>query len=75
MDGHSFAPSGSSIGRTRPVAHYRLYFLDRQDHIRQAVSLECADDEEALASVEEHRDGRTVELWQGVRRVIRIEAR
>ncbi len=56
------------------MAHYRLYFLDHTDHIRHAVSLECVDDSQALALLEEHRDGRTLELWEGVRRVARLEA-
>jgi hypothetical protein len=59
---------------TRIVAHYRLYFLDQADHIRHAISLECDDDSQALAVVDEHRDGRTIELWEGVRRVARLEA-
>ena len=56
------------------MKHYRLYFLDRADHIRHAISLECEDDEAALAVVEQHRDGRTVELWEGARWVARLEA-
>lgn len=56
------------------MTHYRLYFLDPHDHIRHAVSLECADDAEALAAAESHRDGRTLELWEAVRCVVRLEA-
>ncbi len=56
------------------VSHYRLYFLDRGDHIRRAVSLECRDDAEAIGLIEAHKDGRTLELWQGARQVIRVEA-
>ncbi len=55
------------------MTHYRLYFLDHQDHIRHAVSLECDSDEDALATLQDHRDGRTLELWEGVRRVARLE--
>jgi hypothetical protein len=56
------------------VAHYRIYFLDRKDHIRRALSVECADDAEAIKQLETHRDGRCLELWEGARRVVRIEA-
>ncbi len=55
------------------MSHYRLYFLDRNDHIRHALDIECQDDTEAIELVEGHRDGRTMELWQGARRVARIE--
>ena len=56
------------------MGHYRLYFLDRSDHIRHALSLECRNDAEAITLIEEHKDGRTMELWQGARQVTRIEA-
>jgi hypothetical protein len=56
------------------VAHYRIYFFDRQDHIRHALSVECDNDANALELLESHRDGRTLELWEGARRVARIEA-
>jgi hypothetical protein len=56
------------------VAHYRIYFLDRNDHIRHALSVECTDDAEAVELLQRHSDGRGMELWQGARRVARIEA-
>ena len=43
---------------------YRLYFLDGNGHIRHVVELECDSDETAIALVEQHRDGRDMELWQ-----------
>ena len=58
----------------RRMAHFRLYFLDRNDHIRHAVSLECVDDAEAIQLLDGHRNGGAMELWQGVRLVTRIEA-
>jgi hypothetical protein len=56
------------------VAHYRIYFLDRNDHIRHALSVECDGDAEAVELAQSHGDGRCLELWQGARRVARIEA-
>ncbi len=53
---------------------YRLYFFNRDDHIRDAVELMCADDEEALGVVDTHRDGRAMELWCGARLVKRYGA-
>jgi hypothetical protein len=48
---------------------YRLYFLGREGRITRAVELECASDDEALRAVEEHADGRPMELWQQARKV------
>jgi len=56
------------------LAHYRLYILDGADHIRSALDLDCADDAEAIAVAEAHKDGHPVELWRGARRVLRVEA-
>lgn len=56
------------------MAHYRLYVLDREDHIRHAFDLECEDDEQAVAQTEARRAGQTLELWQGARRVVRFDA-
>jgi hypothetical protein len=52
---------------------YRLYFLDRDDHIHSAINLDCADDDQAVALAHEHHDGAPMELWQGARLVKRIE--
>ncbi len=53
--------------------HYRLYVFDGEDHIRHAFDLEYEGDAEAIAHAEAQRDGHSLELWQGSRRVIRIE--
>ena len=55
------------------MKHYRLYFLDQANHIRHAISLQCDSDADALAALEGHRDGRILELWEGVRKVARLE--
>ena len=55
------------------VRHYRLYFLDRGDHIRHALSLECENDADALRLIEEHKDSGPLELWEGARQVARFE--
>ena len=58
------------------MADYRLYFLDSAGHIRKAVELECADEQEALALAEEHRRKRGhahgMELWQLTRLIHRF---
>ena len=52
---------------------YHLYFL-RAGHIVHRVDLECGDDEEAVATVREHADGRAMELWQAARLVKQFPA-
>ena len=54
-------PAGSD------VPDYRLYFFDDRGHIRHALEFECASDDEALEVVEQHRDGRDMELWHRAR--------
>jgi hypothetical protein len=46
---------------------YRLYFLDDAGHFRHVVEFECADDAQAVEVVEQHRDGRDMELWDRAR--------
>lgn len=55
------------------MAHYRLYFLSN-DHIRHALDLECESDEQAIAKVQEHGDGRAMELWRGLECIGRFPA-
>jgi hypothetical protein len=54
------------------MAGYRLYFMDEQDHIAQAIELECEDDLKAIRAAEQHLDGREVELWRRARVVMRF---
>jgi len=56
------------------MGHYRLYFLDEQGRINRALDLECADDEEAVSRVSEHRYQYGLELWEGARLVKRFPA-
>lgn len=55
------------------MSDYRLYFLE-DDRIRHVVVLSCDTDEDAIAEVEKHPDGRAKELWCGARVVKRFEA-
>ena len=46
------------------MADYRLYFLDRQDHIRDVKALTCADDEQAVQLAAAYAAGGRLELWR-----------
>ena len=52
---------------------YRLYFLDKNDHIRRRIDLDCRDDAHATEVAAEHMDGNARELWDGARLVRRFE--
>lgn len=56
------------------MPYYRLYFL-RDEHIRHVVELDCVDDLQAIDTVADHADGRTMELWRREILVRRFEAR
>lgn len=55
------------------MSDYRLYFFTAQNHIRQRVEFACDTDEEAIARVQQHRDGSALELWSGARLVASFE--
>ena len=55
------------------VPTYYLYLLDRADHVRRRLDLDCRDDVHAIEVVEEHDRSLTMELWEGSRMVKRFE--
>lgn len=54
---------------------YRLYCLDGVDKVASAHWIEADDDQAALGSAHDLRDGRKCELWKGDRLVARIDDR
>jgi hypothetical protein len=56
----------------QPAATYRLYFLDAQNHIEDVEVLHCASDEEASVSAGRHVNGRSLELWDRGRFILRL---
>jgi hypothetical protein len=56
------------------MPHYRLYKLDKSDHIvGLPEEFELDNDQQALATAKQFVDGKALELWSGTRRVARIE--
>ena len=56
------------------MAHYRLYQLDPKNHIVGPPDvIECASDQEAVTLAEQDLNGLAVEVWDGARKVIRLE--
>ena len=56
------------------MAHYRLYFLDSNDHIIRAVDLDAEDEAAAFESLKEHEGAGRLELWLGTKCVARRQA-
>jgi hypothetical protein len=55
------------------MLEYRAYSLDGDGHIVGFEPLVCGGDDEAIASAKRLIDGRDIELWAGVRLVIRLK--
>jgi hypothetical protein len=54
------------------MAGYRLYFMDRDDHIKDAVELDCVDDDDAVRQAEDYRERGRMELWRRARVVMKF---
>lgn len=58
------------------MTKYRCYFLDAQSHIVAAEIIDCPDDagaQRAAAQLLQERQHFALELWDGPRRVARLQ--
>jgi hypothetical protein len=55
------------------VAEYRAYTVGHDGHFIGFEPLICVDDAEAIEKAKRLVDGHDIELWSGVRIVIRLE--
>ena len=52
---------------------YRLCFTgDDGDHVQMPKIIECVDDQDAVSQAAQHTNGHAVELWRGVRLIMRL---
>ena len=51
---------------------YRLYVIDKADHIARKIEFDLPNEAEALIRARQHVDGHAVELWSGKNRIARI---
>ena len=56
------------------MQEYRLYFVGPEGRFSHALAFICRDDQDAIETVAEHRDGTPMELWHHGRLVGRFEA-
>ncbi len=56
------------------MANYRCYFLNRLNRIQAALTLECAEDAEAVLKASELARAQSliIEIWNGARLVGRL---
>jgi hypothetical protein len=55
-------------------ASYRIFLLDPEGRIKKSKALRCADDESAIAEAYKLAEGRTFELYDGCRLLLRFPA-
>jgi hypothetical protein len=55
------------------MQNYRLYRIDKSDHVQTAQDFEAKNDLLAFAEAQKIRPAQTIEIWQGERRIGRIE--
>lgn len=68
-------PTVKRTSRGSPLAQYRLYFLQADNHrITFSHEFEAEDDERAIRIAEGWREGRCAELWSGTRKLKAWEA-
>jgi hypothetical protein len=61
-------PTAGKVG----MAEYRTYSIGIDGHIKGFEALVCVDDVEAINKAKRLVDGLDIELWSGVRLVIRL---
>jgi hypothetical protein len=57
------------------MAVYLLYCLRRDGHIQRGQSVECDDDDQALARAAELKHAHGIEVWRNTRRVGLVDGR
>jgi hypothetical protein len=53
---------------------YRIYTLDPEDHVTGSPRIiVCTDDQEAIGQARQWLDAKPIEVWDGAKRVGRLE--
>jgi hypothetical protein len=61
-------------GRAKLMAEYRAYAIGSDGHIVKAAALVCDDDDQAIARAKLEFGNYAIEVWSGVRFVVRLDA-
>jgi hypothetical protein len=55
------------------MAHYRIYVTTTDGRVTALPTVvECADDQEAIGKAAQITNGKSVELWEGARFIVRL---
>jgi hypothetical protein len=54
------------------MTDYRVYFVGADGHFAGSKALDCNSDKTAIASAKKLLDGKDVEIWCGLRKIIRL---
>jgi hypothetical protein len=55
------------------MPHYRVYTTTTDGHVTApATVVECTDDQEAIGKAANLANGKSVELWEGARLIVRF---
>ena len=54
------------------MSEYRVYYVGSDGHFTGSRALDCDNDSTAIASAKKLLDGKDVEIWCGLRKIIRL---
>jgi hypothetical protein len=55
------------------MPYYRVYAITADGHVAAPPTvIECSDDQEALGKAAQHANGKSLELWEGARFIVRF---
>jgi hypothetical protein len=55
------------------MTEYRAYYVGTGGHFEGSREFECDSDADAIASAKKLLDGKDVEVWCGIRKLIRLQ--
>jgi hypothetical protein len=54
------------------VSEYRAYYVGADGHLAGSKALDCDTDLKAIESAKKLLDGKDIEIWDGLRKVVRL---
>jgi hypothetical protein len=54
------------------ISDYRAYFVGADGHFEGSRAIDCDNDTMAVASARKMLDGKDIEIWCGLRKIIRL---
>jgi hypothetical protein len=55
------------------MTDYRVYIIGNDGHFVSAIQLDCPDDNAAIESAKQFINGHDIELWQGDRKIAKLD--